>query len=606
MAITKLTEDVKFHQYQDNEPNDVGGMTPEEFKEGCDSGVEKIKEYINDTLTVEIEAQFASKDQISNNRKLSDTGNFTGSWFGISSPEYAEPGQAAVVASHTAQLAENTQKFSEIDANIERIDNEKAAKTEVTNVMTPKGTISYASLPASGNTVGWYYYCPDGDGTHGAGNYTWNGTAWYFSGTGDEGYSTLSKDMNNMNTGYIVRKNNNNVISSPVGTPYACFFTKSIYIKSFKPYFNSSSGTFRILICETVDGLNIVEGTIIDGITDQTFNVGDTCEINKLITKSMCLVIIPSAGLSVKIIDGTSTFLDARIANFDISTNSVTNIPLLKDNYRFAGDFILRDYTKVLTVSQYGYGHYTTINDALLNVNKTEPTTILLKEGVYEEVLNLFNDYNLTIIGTSVDKCVIINKTGIRRNAPITVSGNFEIRNVTLKMTIENAPGVPTYDLSDFGGTYPGYAIHIDGDSTDPDAITYCRVKDCILYSEAFPAAGVGTNKNQHIIFEDCEFIRNCTDDNYKRDDWKGAMLAHCANGINQNLIIKRCIFRSNYGQAAYVRTDVGEPLNFTLTTIDNTFYSDENGVNSCTYSANGSLLHPMSHGNTATNLNAF
>lgn len=69
----------------------------------------------------------------------------------------------------------------------------KADKTEVTNVMTPKGNIAYASLPTIGNTVGWYYYCPDGDGTHGAGNYVWNGTSWYFGGTGDDGYNKLKE-----------------------------------------------------------------------------------------------------------------------------------------------------------------------------------------------------------------------------------------------------------------------------------------------------------------------------------------------------------------------------------------------------------------------------
>ena len=72
---------------------------------------------------------------------------------------------------------------------------EKANKDEVTNVMTPKGNIAYASLPMTGNSVGWYYYCPDGDGTHGAGNYVWNGTTWYFGGTGDEGYNLLEKDI---------------------------------------------------------------------------------------------------------------------------------------------------------------------------------------------------------------------------------------------------------------------------------------------------------------------------------------------------------------------------------------------------------------------------
>ncbi len=71
----------------------------------------------------------------------------------------------------------------------------KADKTEVTNVMTPKGNIAYASLPTTGNTIGWYYYCADGDGTHGAGNYVWNGTAWYFGGAGDSGYSILKNDL---------------------------------------------------------------------------------------------------------------------------------------------------------------------------------------------------------------------------------------------------------------------------------------------------------------------------------------------------------------------------------------------------------------------------
>ena len=79
---------------------------------------------------------------------------------------------------------------------------QKANKDEVTNVMTPKGNIAYASLPMTGNSVGWYYYCPDGDGVHGAGNYVWNGTSWYFGGTGDEGYNLLKKDLVNLKSVY--------------------------------------------------------------------------------------------------------------------------------------------------------------------------------------------------------------------------------------------------------------------------------------------------------------------------------------------------------------------------------------------------------------------
>ena len=84
---------------------------------------------------------------------------------------------------------------------------EKANKDEVTNVMTPKGNIAYASLPMTGNSVGWYYYCPDGDGTHGAGNYVWNGTSWYFGGTGDEGYNLLKKDIGGLKSDKRFGKN---------------------------------------------------------------------------------------------------------------------------------------------------------------------------------------------------------------------------------------------------------------------------------------------------------------------------------------------------------------------------------------------------------------
>ena len=100
-------------------------------------------------------------------------------------------------------LSDLSQKGIDISNLNRRIGNvnaqlaQKANKDEVTNVMTPKGTLTYASLPTSGNQVGWYYYCPDGDGTHGAGNYVWNGTSWFFGGTGDEGYNLLKKDLEN-------------------------------------------------------------------------------------------------------------------------------------------------------------------------------------------------------------------------------------------------------------------------------------------------------------------------------------------------------------------------------------------------------------------------
>ncbi|MDU3410691.1 GDSL-type esterase/lipase family protein [Clostridium sp.] len=75
-----------------------------------------------------------------------------------------------------------------------------AKKSEVTNCITPKGNSIYAELPKLNNNVGDYYYCNDGDGSNGAGNYVWNGTTWYFGGTGDEGYSILKEDIDDLST----------------------------------------------------------------------------------------------------------------------------------------------------------------------------------------------------------------------------------------------------------------------------------------------------------------------------------------------------------------------------------------------------------------------
>lgn len=80
----------------------------------------------------------------------------------------------------------------EIDEINTSLDN-KANKSDLTNSMTPKGNISFYNLPTIGNNIGDYYYCEDSPKI---GNYAWNGSEWYFAGTGDEGFSVLSEKIN--------------------------------------------------------------------------------------------------------------------------------------------------------------------------------------------------------------------------------------------------------------------------------------------------------------------------------------------------------------------------------------------------------------------------
>lgn len=76
----------------------------------------------------------------------------------------------------------------------------KANKDEILNGLTAKdGVKTWLELQAmtTGNAVGDYYYCSDGDGVNPAGNYRWTSNGWSFGGTGDDGYNKLNEKLTN-------------------------------------------------------------------------------------------------------------------------------------------------------------------------------------------------------------------------------------------------------------------------------------------------------------------------------------------------------------------------------------------------------------------------
>jgi hypothetical protein len=227
-------------------------------------------------------------------------------------------------------------------------------------------------------------------------------------------------------------------------------------------------------------------------------------------------------------------------------------------------------------------------------------------KGTYEEALYIGAVDGLTIRGVSREHCVIQDKTGQYHNAPITISGNFLIENLTLKMTLENEVP-PTYV---FPAGYPGYAIHIDGGSQNSNKENFGVVRNCVLYSEALCAVGLGTHKNQTIILDNCILIRNTTKDIYKKLDntHRGGLIAHAAgdeNDVNQRLILRNCVIRTKHGMTGNIRTDVGPIENMTVTFINNVFYSEELGFDCFDFVNGESMLDGISYGNTSSNLNS-
>lgn len=266
------------------------------------------------------------------------------------------------------------------------------------------------------------------------------------------------------------------------------------------------------------------------------------------------------------------------------------------------------DIQTSVTVAQSGEGDFTTIADAI-NYFAGEEGTIVIYPGTYEEVINICNK-KIALRGTDRDKCIIVNSTGQYGNAPITACGNFTLENLTIKMTLENVGDwEPTYDSSNVPTTYPGYALHIDAPNIDEgDEIQEARIINCICYSEAFPAVGLGINENQRIIFEDCEFIRNTIYENYRIDNCRGAFVGHASNRAvdNQYLVIEDCTFRSNYGYAAKFWMTLEGEKGAECLFVNNTFISDEMQTSECVeYIKGESKLDPLSRGNSAEILNA-
>lgn len=64
MALTKFTKDMAIIAALDDEPNDVGGLSAQDLKAKFDEGGKAIKDYINETLTAEVEGQFATKEEL--------------------------------------------------------------------------------------------------------------------------------------------------------------------------------------------------------------------------------------------------------------------------------------------------------------------------------------------------------------------------------------------------------------------------------------------------------------------------------------------------------------------------------------------------------------
>ena len=64
MALLKFEKDMAIISALDDEPNDVGGLTAAELKAKFDEGGQAIKQFLNETLTPQIDSEKAGRDEL--------------------------------------------------------------------------------------------------------------------------------------------------------------------------------------------------------------------------------------------------------------------------------------------------------------------------------------------------------------------------------------------------------------------------------------------------------------------------------------------------------------------------------------------------------------
>lgn len=232
----------------------------------------------------------------------------------------------------------------------------------------------------------------------------------------------------------------------------------------------------------------------------------------------------------------------------------------------------------VVTVSHDGSKMFKSITEAVTYAktiaSKTNPITIIVYPGIYNEKIIIHNSY-ISIIGTNKQYCIIMNDKGDYDNAPIFASGNFYISNLTIKATHDGTPNFVENRTDDY--KIGAYGIHIDNSNYANTDEKIGTVENCIIYSAQNQAIGIGMAKNCKYIIRNCTLINDTPDrmyELYTRPLKTGALGCHRGyfdgNSFYQILEVSNCILKVNKG----VSIQLG-PFKTSSTGMEEHFYNN-------------------------------
>lgn len=251
-----------------------------------------------------------------------------------------------------------------------------------------------------------------------------------------------------------------------------------------------------------------------------------------------------------------------------------------------------RGNPRLIFVDKNGFGDYTTITEAITNANARidSEVTIVVLPGIYNETLKLGGQKYISLIGVNKRKCIVKDSTGLRVNAPLEISGNTYVANLTFHATFTDESVV----INNLGS----YGVHVDyaGEGTT-------EFFNCNIISDCSSAIGAGTLNNQKIIFNNC-YIESNSKANYM-SAWCYAVFLHgsgTASHVNQKFVIKNCEIRGVQDRLLRL-ANVGS--DFEVEFINNMLWSNTIGKSDGTVFSEGSVtFSPASYGNNVAILN--
>lgn len=247
-------------------------------------------------------------------------------------------------------------------------------------------------------------------------------------------------------------------------------------------------------------------GTSIDTYYSRDIIIGDgdiTFDANCAYVRLMC--VINDANPDPEFVVGI--FIDGEVQKRNQAI--ATAIQQLKNSYPI---FSLSK-NELVVVDANGKGDYTTIEDALHDVNDTEehPVTIIIMPGTYYPAPKIYgtpgaaygpykevNRY-VNIIGVYRDACILRGSVGYYGEygdfALLRLNGNVLIKNLTLINTCDDydetieEKGWTSTQEQDVNNRIMAYCIHCDALRNKGTTIT---IENCKMYNDHFSAVGWG------------------------------------------------------------------------------------------------------------------